>query len=1140
MQCIALLKSIQGIIYEVADRHYSGLGIHGKYSYKIIKKKILRKRGFDMKNYNKTDRYIIPIMREGIEINGFFSCEKWEGAFSFNGFSEGDALDKREVKAFIGATKTHFYVGILSEIAPYNIKPIVSAHFDPWKIIYEDSVEVWINDNPLKDDGIIFQKTINFENKESQFAHCRGVIKKNDYYNWNGKFNFKNSIFEGKWYFECEIPVSELNSTRLTTDGEWGINLGLDYMNPWVNCSLGNEGFPCYNGPFFKFVEDGIIVKQYDSDSINEGDVTTGLYLVNNSNEDKVVNSVICFVVDKTAINEINRTITIKANSKENIELNIDNSGHKNVGCFLMVTNEEESVIFSRFFIVNDRRKNRWDEVANLEGIPDFTFGYYPYKNKLTVKMKSDDTKVEFLIREKVNNKEIISFELEKGENIKSVSMPNLNGLYEIIANDNLGNVNIKSFERTIYEWEHNDLGKSRKVYPPFVPITMNDERNVNTVLKKCSVSDIGLLSSVETTDLKGLTTKDVLKGEMKYKISVNGIVGEFIGKDYKIEEKSDDIVIINSRGEFNNLSLATKSTFEYDGLLKVNLSVLNPQKEKIDYLYLDIPLDESVAKMMHLYSDGCRISFTDAVPNGEGIVWDSTRLITSSIPKNFCTYAFLGDEKRGLCWFCENDKGWSWDNRKPNLQIIRQDGAVIIRINLANMEICENLEDITFGILPSPVKPKTEDWRYRWLKDRYNVLGCDRHWFALGVCGSVYPANKDFKLWDTLKSSYSTALSNDKIEEFVKYASTHYNKYYKIEVDDFEFCARENLKNREGIMPIFYYNRSVSGCNDEYHTFVDEWGYNEFNEAERNIFNLRENYIIPSQSYIDYALWWYKKAFEHGVNKGVYLDNNFFICSYNKEMTKAYSKSNGETMPSTGVWELRELVKRTFVMMNELGMPPIHMAHMTSFQALPLLSFYTIHFDWEWHYSEGYAQTRFTNEYVSLLSTGEHSGTWPILLRDSGVLEDDLKARRAFYGTTFVYELIEDRYLWHYKPTWTQKDTNDLYLYNTFRMPILSISQNPKVDVFRFWDEREMPISFNTNNAKAIVYSVYGEKAIIVICSFFKEPMNIKLDIDFNSLGFNNQYMLYEAEEKNGALNLNEINIDTYDFKMIIIKKNI
>ena len=53
--------------------------------------------------------------------------------------------------------------------------------------------------------------------------------------------------------------------------------------------------------------------------------------------------------------------------------------------------------------------------------------------------------------------------------------------------------------------------------------------------------------------------------------------------------------------------------------------------------------------------------------------------------------------------------------------------------------------------------------------------------------------------------------------------------------------------------------------------------------------------------SYIDYNLYWYAKSFEIGNNQGVYWDN-FFICpSFNTEMTDAYRRPDGSSVPAAG-----------------------------------------------------------------------------------------------------------------------------------------------------------------------------------------------------------------------------------------------
>jgi hypothetical protein len=138
---------------------------------------------------------------------------------------------------------------------------------------------------------------------------------------------------------------------------------------------------------------------------------------------------------------------------------------------------------------------------------------------------------------------------------------------------------------------------------------------------------------------------------------------------------------------------------------------------------------------------------------------------------------------------------------------------------------------------------------------------------------------------------------------------------------------------------------------------------------------------IVPSPSYNDYNLYWYAKSFEIGNNQGVYWDNFFITPSFNTEMTDAYRRTDGTVVPAAGIWGLRDLARRTFIMMNERQMLPIVFPHMTSFSPLPMLSFCTVQYEWEWKYSEGDVHERFPREYVQLVTTGEQAGVWPVPL---------------------------------------------------------------------------------------------------------------------------------------------------------------
>ena len=228
------------------------------------------------------------------------------------------------------------------------------------------------------------------------------------------------------------------------------------------------------------------------------------------------------------------------------------------------------------------------------------------------------------------------------------------------------------------------------------------------------------------------------------------------------------------------------------------------------------------------------------------------------------------------------------------------------------------------FGLQAAPVKPRLDGWRHRWYTDRYSILGCDRHWFALGSCASFYPAHKDLTLWEALRRCNAAPLPDAEIEALIARAQPYYEPHGAKEVEEFTTFARLNLRNRVHTTRIHYYNRASTPVDEEFHTFLDEWCLGDFNTQLHAAHYASEVKVVPSPSFIDFALYWYGVSFDVAGNTGVYIDNNYFVPDVNTVMTNAYRRADGSIMPSNGCWGLRELAKRTFVYLNERGMLPI------------------------------------------------------------------------------------------------------------------------------------------------------------------------------------------------------------------------
>jgi hypothetical protein len=365
--------------------------------------------------------------------------------------------------------------------------------------------------------------------------------------------------------------------------------------------------------------------------------------------------------------------------------------------------------------------------------------------------------------------------------------------------------------------------------------------------------------------------------------------------------------------------------------------------------------------------------------------------------------------------------------------------------------------------------------------------------------------------LWDAIKRANKAPLSDDEIEQIVERGRKYFAPYgWDVHESEFVDLAPKTLTNRAGTTMVFYYDRSSSYVYDEYHTFVDEWGMSDFNNRDCRL--PYEAKIVPSESYFDFALYWYGKSFEVAGNTGVYVDNNYFCAATNTEMTAAYRREDGSIMQSTGIWGLRELAKRTFVYMNELGMLPINMNHMSTTQILPINAFYTVQYDWEWKFSEADVHDRFSREYLLAVSNGEHAGVWPIMLHDNGKRKFEPWNVRTQHAVCTVNELIIDRYFWHMEPL-PEGDTYENMLHFKLRMPICDIVREPDCVVYRYWDDRPQAISVSDPAVKTVQYVRPGKEAIVAATNYGKEDTEVTLDVDNSVAGFGGGFTVTDME---------------------------
>ncbi len=1078
--------------------------------------------------------YVLPLLERAPAIDGRIETAEWATATAFEGFNQvgGDGLlERRRVRGWLAADATTVYVAIRSQL-PEEGDLLTAVSRDSLKVAYDDSVEVYINPTPDAADRVDYQFLTNALGKGGYNIHKLGTPAEAEA--WRGDWVQASRLHDGVWDFECAIPVASLGlagQDRQTTAGLWTLNLTRNWKPDWTWSALGagyaNAGLRC------RFVRTGAPAVQ----CATEGDralppAVHELAVLNPGATPLQVKALLHLQRNNMPELKQEETLALAPGERRTLRLSVEgNDPTTRYELTARVTSTDGATVFYDRQTKWARAKaaQRWVTTPPAAVLPvDFNFAYYPSRNEMRLALdisglpkEAAPVSVTAVVREHWTRREVKAVDVplagfQDGRQELRFDLPPLAGDYEIAAKASGTGVpsaeTVKPFERKLFPWENLPTGRSPKVYPPFTPIQVAG-RTLSTVLRVHELNDLGLWDQVTATAANTGIAKPILAAPMRYRVRIGGADVPVQAEALRLTAVKEHTVTTESAFAAGALKAGVKTTWDYDGTVRVDLTLQPTGQTAIEALTLEIPFPAAAATLLHANADRIRAPIAQALPPGTGVVWDAGKVACDEFLRNFCPYIYVGTPVRGLCWFAENDRGWGWDPKTPNLALERRDDQVVLRVYLINQPtVIAAPQTLSFGLLAAPVKPMLavpgqgpNAWRYRYLRDGYTLLGTDINWFGNHSCGAVYPVGANLYLWEMLARGNREHLSDEEVEAVVRYGR-HYFEPDEAAVATWDAHARHNLRSRYGAKMVFYYNRASCQELPEFETFKDEWCLDDLRTTVKG--NGRgEIKIVPTPSYIDFCLYWYARSFEVGANQGVYWDNFFIAPSFNTAMTDAYRRADGSVVPAAGIWGLRELCRRTFVMMNERGMLPITFPHMTSFSPLPLLSFATVQYDWEWKYSEGDVQDRFSREYLLLASTGELAGVWPVPLADQGKLAEDPWTQRTFSAVRLVHELDGGG---GWGAGWVKAHAE---LATSLAAPVLALLDQPGLVVYKYWEDRPLPVASGRAEVPAIVYSVPGKEALAALVSYARQDESITVTVDLQTLGFANACTVTDAE---------------------------
>jgi hypothetical protein len=694
-------------------------------------------------------------------------------------------------------------------------------------------------------------------------------------------------------------------------------------------------------------------------------------------------------------------------------------------------------------------------------------------------------------------------------------------------------------FTRTKWEWENNQLGMSRGVVPPFTPLKVRG-RVVESVLREHTMNGFGLWSQVVAKGEPILARPMRLEVEANKDASSEANLSQWQRGTLRFVEKAADRVATESVFEGGPIHAQVTSEFDYDGMMKVTLDLAATGK-RVDSLALTIPLRAKIASLMHISGDSIRRNPTGRIPPGKGVVWQSKGAIPrelgyGGIWGTFLPYVWLGGTERGICWFADSDRDWSLDDDKSALEIVRERGAVTLRVHLINKPTILDLpRRIVFGLQATPVKPMPENWR-AWNFFSYtnavvhSILAQAQIWGGEEPDFSVYPRKRDFSIFEEMARGRKARNMNMGWVDSSGWLDGYSDQKKRAEYRSDVISGFSTAGSADKV--IVYFN--PRGGEDSL-LMPESLNYNP-----RPLLNNEWNEPVPSWQ--DFALFYLGKMIATNAVDGVYYDNVYATANYDTISGEAYvaasvSEQTGQPLadargyerlqPSMGIFNMRALMKRTATMMHEMGKKPLIVAHMTNAAISPILSFATFGLDFEDKYGVTDFQDRFSSDFILAESIGLQAGLVPAGL--GGMITNDVvelkRISRTFFGVALVHEI---------KP-WGYFDSDELHRANR---PLYEFGYGQDdCRVWRYWDA-EQPVRVTGGDAKALVLARAG-KALVVVTDF-SGGGEYHLRVDVPRLRLPKGFVATDAQTGEAlpvtARNIS-LTIPKHDFKMILLQ---
>lgn len=937
----------------------------------------------------------VPILKTAPKIDGIIGEKEWSGASAITGLAsysyKSMVPEIQQPVFYLAFDKKYLYIAMHSphQQGTYPVAKIKGN--DDKRVLYEDHIEIQIlthkRNEAAKPGKGFFKIMLNAKNAMIDQYLYNGTIGTEEMWSIGG--SVKSLVTSKAWDMEMAIELERLGFNSLDgkslviqlvrTDSCLGMFFAGWVAEGWMSWNNFAEVLFDSNAPAFQLLKVG---------DIGSGKLESLIKIENNNPLIKKVSTTIQI---KNASGQIiynkNKAISFVDNQIKNVNFiqnkllisksNVLEKKKRNlfeIKSEYMVDGQKKSLYHIRTpFMQTDpgfikKYVKPWLDKRPQSGDWQPKFAYLPYAEKAEISVDLDF----FGMPEKICKAQNLSVSISKdskGKQQLTVSTPiknkktkkilvNLSGLAEgdYLAKFNLTGKDgediiaskIIKFSRKKMEWEHNKLGISDEVIPPFIPIKVGTFSNVRLLSPRYKSAHPGR-EKIKVISVWGRNYKPGRNG-LPEKIFIapptgnSGRVVNILKKPIKLELDGKDLnksgqltydkisgaeVKFHGSGTLGKIKYKTKSIVEYDGWYEVEL-MIEPDGEPVLVNSLDLvvqlnnipgafPVDTFSVQRL---GDGFLGNYFGKPPE----LFKSTDLLEYKDNyfdwKSFVPRTYIGSGDMGLWFLAWSASGWSLKEQQAMLTVKRHDNSdVTMKIRLlAGPVKIDKPRVLKFAFMTTPVKANNS--RYRTVLEEG---GFSHHTMGYRYYGDSVDG---FNLKDRTSGA-------DALRKFLLYGSRYQPE--KSRWDNFSRLWKPLKWN--GAKTIVYGSGRKTGVdNESFRQFQGEWLHDMFNESGASLkgrwnyqhtvqWNKPEQVVVYdinwTKSFNDFFLWSYKPLLGKAGINGTWWDNSsiFTIRQYNLQLKQMESQ--------WGFYNRRALTKRLNVLGWQLMRPPAWISNM-------------------------------------------------------------------------------------------------------------------------------------------------------------------------------------------------------------------